>query len=66
MTNEKESMDHTPRVSESGNSKYPFVVTCSCAWQAHARTQAEADSYKRRHEGASLMLKATKGWQIGH
>jgi hypothetical protein len=66
MTNEKESLDHTPKVDESGNPKYPFIVTCPCAWQALAKTRDQAEYHKRHHESASLMLKATKGWQIGH
>lgn len=62
----KEAIEHKPVITKVGNDRYPFLVTCNCAWQAHAKTQAHADHFKRMHEGSSLWLKATKGFQQGH
>jgi hypothetical protein len=61
----KESVEHKPTVTKVDNERYPFLVQCNCAWQAHARSQATADRFKRMHEGSSLWLKATKGYQTG-
>ena len=61
----KEAMEHKPTVTEGDNPMYPFLVTCPCAWQAHAKTREQADYYKRHHESASLWLQATKGFQSG-
>ena len=61
----KEALEHKPIVTKVANDKFPFLVRCNCAWQAHAKTQAHADHFKRMHEGSSLWLKATKGFQAG-
>lgn len=59
-------MEHKPFITKVTNEKYPFLVSCPCAWQACAKTQEVADHFKRMHEGSSLWLKATKGYQRGH
>ena len=59
-------MEHKITITDVDNLKYPILVTCTCHWQACCRTDAEADYHKRHHEHSSLMLEATKGYQIGH
>jgi hypothetical protein len=58
-------MEHTTIITKVSNPKYPFTVSCSCQYNAHAKTQEQADYYKRWHEHHSLMLKATKGMPVG-
>ena len=65
-THDKEAMPHEITVRDTDNPMYPYEVTCTCNWQALAKTQAQADQHKRMHESRSLWLQATKGWQSGH
>jgi len=65
-TTDREGMEHKAVVTDTDNPRYPYQVTCPCAWQALARTEQEADFHKRNHESQSLWIQATKGWQRGH
>ena len=57
---------HTVTVAEVDNPMYPYLVTCTCNWQAHAKTEQIADYWRRSHEGTQRYLAASKGFQAGH
>lgn len=59
-------MEHQVTVKDVDNEKYPLLVTCTCAFQCHCRTEIEADYRKRSHQSAAMWLEATKGYQNGH
>ena len=65
-TTDKEGMEHKPVVHDTDNPMYPFIATCTCGWQGLAKTEAQADYYRRSHESQSLWLQATRGLQRGH
>jgi hypothetical protein len=59
-------MEHRVTVSDTDNPKYPVLVTCSCNYQCHCKSQEEADFRKRNHLGMSGWIEASKGYQVGH
>ena len=63
---DREAMEHQLVVKDVDNEMYPYLVTCTCAWQACAKTEDQALYFKRNHESQALWIQATKGWQRGH
>jgi hypothetical protein len=59
-------MEHTVTVKDTDNPKYPVLVTCTCNYQCHCKTQEEADFRKRVHQGVAGWIEASKGYQVGH
>jgi len=59
-------MMHIVTIIDVDNPKYPLLVTCTCNYQCHCKTEEEANYRKRSHESASLWLEASKGFQLGH
>jgi hypothetical protein len=57
---------HTVIVREVDNPMYPWLVSCTCNYQAHCKTEAQADYWRRSHEGTQRYLQASKGYQTGH
>lgn len=42
---------HDVKITAVDNAAYPYLAACSCAWQGHAHTHAEAQTYARNHAG---------------
>ena len=44
-------VEHKIVVRPVDNDAYPFLVTCSCFWQAHSRSREDALAHARNHGG---------------
>ena len=44
-------VEHVLELKAVANNSYPFMVVCSCQWQACARSRADALAYARNHAG---------------